>query len=138
MSIQHALLSHNKLSGVLTPVLTHSTQLTALVINSNQISGSLPDSIGLLTTITTLIAHANNLDGDMPSLSHLRDLMHLTLFRNSLGGSLVLPEGSDMDTLLAQTNRLSCVIQEGSNKTVKSAQVLVLPGKNEPLLILEL
>ena len=65
--------------------------------------------------------------GALPSLSALELCHNLTLFGNQLQGQLELPLNSSLDTILIQSNRLSCEMVADPHQKA-SSNVLALPG----------
>jgi len=100
--------------------------LQYFVASRNRLMGRI-DQVVLLSRLRALILHTNRFTGVLPSFASHRQLKHLTLFGNRLGGQLVLPTAGRMTTLYAHNNRLSCpVIANGT--TVDNQTNLIVPG----------
>ena len=123
----------NKLSGSLPETLSSLNQLWFLDASSNYHTGTIP---ALPLGLNVLALHKNRLIGQLDHVQNIPGLCILTIFHNSLGGSLILPQMNACQfikkdasgqlasyfrlrtrspLLYGHSNRLSCSVQGNSS-----------------------
>ncbi|CAL4910130.1 unnamed protein product [Urochloa decumbens] len=123
-------LTHQNLSGTLSPAIRRLTLLQNLSLCNNAISGPIPDIIGRMESLQSLDLSNNHFTGSIPStLGSLNKLLYLKLNNNSLSGPIPhsLATAPMISTLDLSFNNLS------GNWPIFHARIHVLLGGN-PLL----
>ncbi|CAL4902720.1 unnamed protein product [Urochloa decumbens] len=123
-------LTHQNLSGTLSPAIGRLTLLQNLSLCNNAISGPIPDIIGRMESLQSLDLSNNHFTGSIPStLGSLNKLLYLKLNNNSLSGPIPhsLATAPMISTLDLSFNNLS------GNWPIFHARIHVLLGGN-PLL----
>ncbi|CAL4895477.1 unnamed protein product [Urochloa decumbens] len=120
-------LTHQNLSGMLSPAIGRLTLLQNLSLCNNAISGPIPDIIGRMESLQSLDLSNNHFTGSIPStLGGLSNLLFLKLNNNSLSGPVPhsLATAPMISTLDLSFNNLS------GNWPIFHARINVLLGGN--------
>ncbi|CAN6358692.1 unnamed protein product [Urochloa humidicola] len=120
-------LTHQNLSGTLSPAIGRLTLLQNLSLCNNAISGPIPDIIGRMESLQSLDLSNNHFTGRIPTtLGGLPKLLYLKLNNNSLSGPIPhsLATAPMMSTLDLSFNNLS------GNWPISHARINVLLGGN--------
>ena len=97
-------LSSNKLTGTLVSLFGQIRNLQALILHKNSLTFVEPGALSSQLSILTL--HDNQLRHAAPSFADFNSLNTLTLFRNELWGSLILPNNApQLSSVLVHSNR---------------------------------